>query len=110
MAPDRAGSSHQALLTHRLLAPWDGARYRHMSLNLDGDGGVTLRFHEMGAGDAAPWGADDEEITVRLDPRATTRLAFEMLAEILNSREDGLRELVALCGRYGLDPVVARWT
>jgi hypothetical protein len=81
-----------------------------MSLDLGGDGGVTLRFHEMGAGDAAPWGADDEEKTVRLGPGDTARVAFELLAELLNRREDGVGRLVAICNRYGVHPVVASWT
>lgn len=81
-----------------------------MSLELDTSGAITLLFHEMGAGEDAPWGADDEEITVHLDGEATSRLAFALLARILSGRSDGARALISLCEAYGVHPEVANWT
>jgi len=96
--------------TQRLLTPWDGARYRRMTLELEADGAITLLSHQMGAGDAAPWGADDAEITVRLEPAAASRLAFALLTQILDGRTDGVRALLALCEAYGAEAEVANWT
>ncbi|MDB5483169.1 MAG: hypothetical protein JWO83_4222 [Caulobacteraceae bacterium] len=97
-------------LTKRLLAPNDGARFRRMTLELDPDGGITLLSHEMGGTDQAPWGVDDEEITVRLDPEATSRLAFALLAEVLKGRSDAVPALLALAEAHGADAEVANWT
>jgi hypothetical protein len=97
-------------LTRRLLGPTDSARYRRMTLELDTDGGITLLSHEMGGSDEAPWGADDEEITVRLDPEAVSRLAFGLLAEALKGRTDAASALVALGDAHGVDTKMANWT
>lgn len=97
-------------LTKRLLAPSDGARFRRMTLELEPDGGITLLSHEMGGSDEAPWGVDDEEIAVRLDPETTSRLAFALLAEVLKGRTDGVQALLTLCEAHGADAVVANWT
>ena len=81
-----------------------------MNLELDASGAITLLFHEMGAGEDAAWGADDEEITVHLDAEATSRMAFALLAAILKGRTDGPRALISLCEAHGVHPEVANWT
>ncbi len=108
--PAPGGSQGRRRLSRRLLAPTDSARYRRMTLELDADGGITLLSHEMGGTDEAPWGVDDAEITVRLDPEAVGRLAFALLAEALKGRDDTVASLVGLCEAHGADPEVAHWT
>ena len=81
-----------------------------MTLELDADGAITLLSHHMGMGDAAPWGADDDEITIRLAPATASRLAFALLTQALKGREDGVSALLDLCEAYGADPEVANWT
>lgn len=100
----------ETIRTRRLLAPTDGARYRRMVLELTAEGGVTLHFHEMGGSEEASWGDDDQEITVRLDARSTARLAFEVIGDALQGREDGVAAFRALCDAIGVEPVVANWT
>ena len=88
----------------------DGARYRRITLELENDGGIFLRFHEIGGAAGAAWGVDDEEITVRVSPGQARRLAFRMIAEHLADRADAPRALIELCETQGVRCEAARWT
>lgn len=118
LAPEVAKAGPPSGGTRRvrpLLPRSDGARYRRLTLEQAVDGAVVLTSHDMGGSDLAPWGADDEEITVTLAPRdarrlTSERLTFERLAALLAGHEDAVRRLIALCEARGVTPVVAHWT
>jgi len=96
--------------TRQLLPRSDGARYRRLALELDASGDLVLTLHEMGANLAAAWGADDQEVTVRIAGKAVARLAHTLLSERLSGRRDGLEELLALCEEHGVEHELACWT
>ena len=96
--------------TRQLLHPSDGARYRRLALELDANGDLILTFHEMGANLEAVWGADDNEVTLRIAGKAVGRLAHALLSERLSGRRDGLEELLALCEEHGVEHELACWT
>lgn len=88
----------------------DGARYRRVTLDLEKDGTVFFRFHETGGSIEAAWGADDEEITVRIGADQARRLAFMMIAEHLADRPDATQALIELCEARGVEFEAAQWT
>jgi hypothetical protein len=81
-----------------------------MTLEQTADGALVLTSHDMGGSDLAPWGADDEEITVTLAPPDARRLTFDRLAGLLAGREDAVQVLLAVCDTHNFIPVVANWT
>jgi hypothetical protein len=97
-------------VARQLLSPSDGARYRRLALDLEANGDLVLTFHEMGAALEAAWGADDQEITLRIGGKAVPRLAHVLLSERLSGRNSGLAELVALCEEHGVEHELACWT
>src|ERR1700761_5387606 len=78
----------------------DGARYRRLSLQAGADGSLVLLSHDLGNGEGAEWGLDDEEITVTLQPEAVARLALALVAERLQGRTNPAATLVELCDEH----------
>jgi hypothetical protein len=97
-------------LSRYLLPPSDGTRYRQLALDLDERGGLTLTDHERGASLEAVWGADDREVTVRVDGDALGRLAQALLIERLGGRTDGLALFLAFCEAHDIEHETACWT
>jgi hypothetical protein len=92
------------------LAPrTDGARYRQVTLVLEGDGSVTLKSHEMGGAATAPW-LDDDEVTLSVSSEEAPRLALALAAEVLKGGQDGVARLSQICDAAGVQCRVARWT
>ena len=88
----------------------DGARYRRLTLERRGDGGLLLRSHIMGGAFEAAWGVDDEEITVRLAAGQVGRLALALLAERLTGEVDPAKALIDLCDTHEIEVETANWT
>src|SRR5437660_8902160 len=74
----------------------DGRRSR-VTLDIDPQGDVFLKSHVTGEGLQAAWGAEDEEITVRVPAQAAAQLALAGLHRLLDGRPDAARTLMSLC-------------
>jgi len=93
------------------LAPrTDGARYRCVTLTLEGDGALILSSHEMGGSLEAAWGMDDDEVTVSVPPEALGRLTLALAAELLNGRKDAVDRLAEICEAHDVPFRAASWT
>lgn len=88
----------------------DGARYRRVTLELEGDGAVTLNAHETGGGLRAAWGEDDAEVSLRVPAGEAPRLALALAAEILVGGKDAAARLAAICEAHGVSFQIASWT
>jgi|SRR5580693_3001025 hypothetical protein len=88
----------------------DGGRYRRVSLSVAGDGGVTLRSHEMGAHPDAAWGLDDDEVTLSVAPAQVARLALALAAEILGGGEGAVARLAQICEDHDVPCRIACWS
>jgi len=93
-----------------LAAKSDGGWRRTVNLQAEPDGALVLTSHVMGAAPQAAWGADDEEITVRISPEEATKLAFALLVERLRNRPAPARVLIELCEAHDIACEVANWT
>jgi hypothetical protein len=87
----------------------DGARYRRVTLTVAGDGAVTLRAHEMGAGDLAAW-QDDDEVTLSVAPGQVARLALALAADILAGGDDAVARLTRICEDHDVPCRIACWS
>jgi hypothetical protein len=88
----------------------DGARYRRVNLTVANDGEVTLSAHEMGADPRAPWGLDDEEVTLSVPPDQVARLALALAAEILSGGQDAVARLARICEDHDVPCRIACWS
>jgi hypothetical protein len=76
----------------------DGARYRRVTLAVERNGSISLNALDVGAGPAAAWGLDDEEVTLSVPPEQVARLAAALAAEVLKGGQ-GAVERLALRGQ-----------
>jgi len=88
----------------------DGPRYRRVTLAVERNGALTLNLHEMGAGALAPWGADDEEVTLSVAPEQVGRLALALAAEILKGGDDAVQRLSDICEANDVPCRIAWWS
>ena len=97
---------------HRVeLAPRsDGARYRRVTLAVDAYGSITVNAHEMGGGEGAAWGLDDEEVTLSVAPDQVARLAAALAAEILKGGTDAVARLTQICETNDVPCRIACWS
>ncbi len=93
-----------------LAAKSDGARRLGVRLELEADGALVLTSHATGAATEAAWGADDEEVCVRIEANEAARLAFALLVDRLRGRPDVARLLIDLCQAHDVEHAVANWT
>jgi hypothetical protein len=109
LEPPRASN---AMTSQELeLAPRsDGARYRRVTLRVTHDGVVTLKAHEMGADRLAPWGLDDEEVTLSVAADQLARLALALAAELLDGGHDAVARLARICQDHDLPCRIACWS
>jgi hypothetical protein len=87
----------------------DGARYRRVTLAVEGDGGVVLHSHEMGPGADAGW-LDDEEITLSVPSDQVGRLAMALAAELLKGGKDAVGRLAAICEDHNVPSRTSHWS
>jgi hypothetical protein len=99
-----------AVVTKQLAPPWDGARYRRVTLELNAGGELSLASHEMGATTEAAWGLDDDERTLVIGPDQVRLLALALVAERLEGEQDAVMALAELCERLGVPVRLACWT
>jgi hypothetical protein len=92
-----------------LLPRSDGARRRRLTLSHDGDGGLVLAWHEMGAAWDAPW-TDDEEVTLEVPKEQLATLALALAAELFRGRADAVRRLAAICEAHDIEHRIALWS
>jgi hypothetical protein len=88
----------------------DGARYRRVRLSLGPDGGVALSVHEMDADPRAPWGLDDDEVTLSVAPDQVARLALALAANILGGGQDAVARLARICEDHDVPCRIACWS
>ena len=102
----RAGSVARQV---EIVRPGDGARYLSITLALDGDGGLTLRSHEMGAGPHDAW-LDDQEVTLSIPATHVGLLALVLTRGLIEGRKDAMGRLAALCEEHDIDHTLAGWS
>jgi hypothetical protein len=88
----------------------DGARYRRVTLDAGGDGGVVLHTHEMGASLEAAWGVDDDEVALSVPADQVARLALALAAEVLKGGDNALARLSHICEAHDVSCRIASWT
>ena len=88
----------------------DGARYRRVTLTVDAGGALTLNAHEMGAGEGAAWGLDDEEVTLSIPADQVGRLALALAAELLKGGDGAVTRLSEICEAHDVPCRIACWT
>jgi hypothetical protein len=96
--------------TFELAPRSDGARYRRVTLAIEGDGAVVLSAHEMGAAAEAAWGLDDEEVTLSVPADQVGRLALALAAEMLKGGKDAVSRLAEVCDAHDVPCRIACWT
>jgi hypothetical protein len=97
-------------LSRELSRRSDGARYRRVTLTIEGSGAITLNAHEMGGGADAAWGLDDDEVTLSVPADQVARLALALAAEILDGGKDQVSRLAEICEANDVPCRIACWS
>ena len=95
---------------HQALWASDGARYERVEAEAGQNGDLVVRRHEMGGGDRAAWGEDDDEVTLEIPPRAVARLALALIEARFGGRRTAFAELRDFCEAHDIPTRHARWT
>jgi hypothetical protein len=99
-----------ALRRLELVPRSDGARYRRVTLGVEPDGALTLSVLDLGAGEGAEWGLDEEEVSLSVPPEQAARLALALAAEILKGGNDALKQLAEICEANDVSCRIACWS
>ena len=110
--PSMSRSEHAPPSIERLelAPPSDGARYQRLTLELEADGSLRLTSHVLGGSLQAAWGADDEEVTVRVSASQMGRLALAAAARCVHGRSDAVEALIELCDANDVPFEAVMWT
>ena len=93
-----------------LLWRTDGARYGRSDVAATEPGGLEITHHDMGATDRAPWGEDDNELSLALPPAAVAELAIALLRERFGGQADALQAIRAYCEANDVETTLRAWT
>jgi hypothetical protein len=88
----------------------DGARYGRCDVTATALGGLEITHHDMGAGEWAPWGVDDHELSLELPPSAAAELAICLLRDRFGGRSDAFEAIRAYCDEHDIDATLGQWT
>ena len=88
----------------------DGARWGRSDVAATDQGGLDITHHDMGASDRAPWGEDDNELSLTLTPTAVAELAIALLGERFGGRPDALQAIRAYCEDHAVEAALRAWT
>lgn len=88
----------------------DGARYERIDARLQPAGRIELVSHDMGSGDTAPWGTDDDERSIEVAPEDVGRLALALITQAFGRDPKGFDAFAAFCEARGIPYVVRNWT
>jgi hypothetical protein len=88
----------------------DGARYERVDADASPDGAVVVRRHEMGAGELAAWGVDDDETTLEIPANTVVLLALALIRARYRGRRNAFAELQDFCKANDIPIRYARWT
>ncbi len=88
----------------------DGARYGKVEVRLSDGGGLEITRHEMGGGERAAWGEDDEEVTLELDVADVAKLALALLTERYKGKQDAVEQIRDLCDAHDVPAKYSVWT